>query len=90
MGITGACRQALTRGPGVSATGEGGRLTSRAQGQSARTRTDVHRSEPLDQGRTDAMGRAGVLQLEDRRCSLRSGEVAGGEIDAVAGEGWNG
>jgi hypothetical protein len=41
-------------------------------------------------------GARGALQLGDRRCSLRGGEVAGGEVDAVAGgsgfagEGWNG
>jgi hypothetical protein len=31
------------------------------------------------------MGHACVLQLGDRHCSLRGGEVAGGEVDAVAG-----
>jgi hypothetical protein len=31
------------------------------------------------------MGRAGVLQLGDRRYSLRGGEVTGGKVDAVAG-----
>jgi hypothetical protein len=35
-------------------------LTGGAQGQSVRTRTDIRRSEPLDQGRAVAMGHAGV------------------------------
>jgi hypothetical protein len=32
-----------------------------------------------------AMGHVGVLQLGDRRCSLRGGEIAGGKADTVAG-----
>jgi hypothetical protein len=31
------------------------------------------------------MGHAGILQLGDRRCSLRGVEVIGGEVDAIAG-----
>jgi hypothetical protein len=47
-------------------------------------------------GTSGCDGACGALQLGDRRCSLRGGEVAGGEVDAVAGgsgvagEGWNG
>jgi hypothetical protein len=32
-----------------------------------------------------ATGHVGVLQLSDRRCSLRGGEIAGGKADTVAG-----
>jgi hypothetical protein len=47
--------------------------------------TDIHRSKPLDQGWDSCDGVHMVLQLGDRRCSLRGGEVTGDGADTVTG-----
>ena len=80
----------------MSATGEGERADqpSPAPGGTGTDRqgpgaeradaTDIRRSEPLDLGRTVAIGRAEVLQLSDRCCAIHSGEVTGDGADAIA------
>jgi hypothetical protein len=88
------------------ATGDGGGVTSRAQRQGVQALTGRPRGRARGRGPMsadpnywigDGRLRWGALQLSDRCCSLRGGEVAGGEADAVArggsgvtGEGWNG
>jgi hypothetical protein len=80
----------------MSATGEGkwadqpglapgGAGTDRLGAERADV-ADIWKSEPLDRGRTVAMGCARLLQLGDRCCSLRGGEVTRDGAYAVVGD----
>jgi hypothetical protein len=86
----------LISGLGMSAAGEGERADQsgpapggvgtdmRGLGAEHVGATDICRSEPLDRGWDSCDGVHMVLQLGDRRCSLRGGKVAGDGADAVA------
>jgi hypothetical protein len=81
MSATGEREQADQPGPALGGAG----INRRGPGVERADAANICRSDPLDRWADGCDGVHEVLQLGDRRCSLRSGEVARDGVDAVAG-----